>query len=221
LYSLKAASPIFNQFKAVSSLFAQSSLLIYLLKAASPPRVTTMTFSSINHDTNLYFITASICGWKHLFVESTYADIVLRSLVWLRREQRMSLFAYVLMPSHLHAIVKPTGRTIGELLQNFGSYTAHAILKQLRCDSRHDLLQFFHEQRRYGHIQHSIWQDIQAKNIFSRQVLVQKLEYIHNNPVDKDWHLVDERADYTNSSACFYDKGIQSVVAVDDVREWL
>jgi REP element-mobilizing transposase RayT len=179
-----------------------------------------MTFDSHQDASHLYFITAALCGWKPLFIEPTYANIVLNSLDWLRRQGRMGLYAFVLMPSHLHAIVKPTKRTIGELLQNFGSYTAHVILKQLRRENRTDLLEFFHQSRRDSRHQHSIWQDIQAKNVYSSEFLRQKLEYIHNNPVDKDWSLVDDRVDYTYSSARFYDCDEPAVIQVDDVSQY-
>jgi hypothetical protein len=116
-----------------------------------------MTFSSRSDPTHLYFVTATLCGWKHLFAEASYANIVLGSLAWLRREGRMTFFAFVLMPSHLHAIVKPVEGAIGELVQTFGSYTAHQILRQLKLDQRTDLLQFFHEQRRDKRHQHSLW----------------------------------------------------------------
>jgi hypothetical protein len=59
------------------------------------------------------------------------------------------------------------------------------------------------------------------KNIFSTEFLSQKLEYIHNNPVDKEWKLVDDRADYKYSSACLYDRNIKSIIEVDDIREYL
>jgi putative transposase len=95
-----------------------------------------MTFDSWHVPDHLYFVTASICGWKHLFAETTYAEIVLDSLTWLRKEKRMELYAFVLMPSHLHAIFHPNNKTIGDLLQNFASFTAHAILHQLESDHR-------------------------------------------------------------------------------------
>jgi REP element-mobilizing transposase RayT len=143
-----------------------------------------MTFDSIHDDSHLYFVTAALCGWKHLFNQAAYANIVLGSLSWLRREKRMYLYAFVLMPSRIHAIVKPIDLEIGALLQNFGSFTAHAILRQLRDEKRDELLQFFHEQTNDHRHQHRIWQDLQAKNIYSLDFLRQKLEYIHNNPVN-------------------------------------
>lgn len=76
----------------------------------------------------------------------------------------MLLFAFVIMPSHLHLILKPENQGIAAILQDFGSFTAHTILHQLRKDKKDDLLKFFHKQRRDSRHQHSIWQDIQAKN---------------------------------------------------------
>jgi REP element-mobilizing transposase RayT len=180
-----------------------------------------MTFRSHHDPTHLYFITATVCSWQPLFAEPTFARIVLDSLAWLRRRQRMALFAFVLMPSHLHALVKPEDCTIGELLQIFGSYTAHRILRQLREDGRKELLTLFREQRRDSRHGHSLWQDIQAKNIHSAGFLRQKLEYIHNNPLQKQDRVSMARADYPYSSARFYDRGVSAIIPLDDIREWL
>ena len=180
-----------------------------------------MTFNSKHIPDHLYFVTASTVGWKPLFSEIQYSEIVLNSLAWLRQEKRMALYAFVLMSTHLHAILLPLNRPIGGLLQNFGSFTAHEILYKLREENRKDLLDFFHAHRRDSSLGHSIWQDIQAKNIYSEEFLTQKMEYIHQNPVAKDWNLVQNRADYKYSSACFYDEDKQPIIEIDDVREYL
>ena len=180
-----------------------------------------MTFNSFHDETHLYFITASVCGWKHLFIDTACASIVLDSLAWFQRQKKIILFAFVLMPSHLHMILKPESGTIGDIVQDFGSYIAYVILKQLRQNQKQDLIQFFHEQRRDSRHQHSIWQDIQAKNIYSVNFLYQKMEYIHGNPINKDWHLVEDRADYKYSSACLYDRDQFPIIEVTDVCEWL
>jgi len=180
-----------------------------------------MTFDSKHIPDHLYFITASIVGWKPLFSESGFAEIVLNSLAWLRQEKRISLYAFVLMSTHLHAILLPSDRPIGELLQNFGSFTAHKILEKLREENQIDLLNYFHAHRRDSSIEHSIWQDIQAKNIYIEKFLLQKMEYIHQNPVANELKLAQDRAAYRYSSACFYDEGRQPVIEIDDIRDLL
>jgi len=194
-----------------------------MLPASSSAQVlqANMTFSSVHNINHLYFVTASICGWKHLFVQPVYAQIVLDSLSWMQKEERMLLFSFVVMPSHLHLVLKSETDTIGNTVWQFGSFTAHMILGQLRDDHQHDLTEFFHQQKRDNRHQHSIWQDIQAKNIYSTNFLLQKMEYIHNNPVSKDWHLVEDRANYKYSSACFYDNGIKPVIPITDLNQWL
>ncbi len=181
-----------------------------------------MTFKPYHDPTSLYFITATIVGWKQLFVRSAYAQCVLDSLSWHRSQGRWTLYAWVLMPNHLHAIIKPLGdQTISSVLQTFGSFTAHAILKHLKQEQQADLLEFFAErQDKDAGKAHQIWQPIQAKNVISIDFLREKLEYIHNNPVAKKWNLAAERALYAYSSAYYYDCDREPLVAVDDIREW-
>jgi REP element-mobilizing transposase RayT len=161
--------------------------------------------------------------WQHLFADAAYARAVLGALAWHRQERRWSLYAYVLMPNHMHAIIQPMGGyTISDVLQSFGSFTAHAILCRLRQDRHKDLLAIFAQRKdRHPKKKHQIWQPIQAKNVYSRAFLREKLIYIHNNPLAKGWQLAETPADYPYSSARFYDRGVAPIVDVDDVRTWL
>jgi putative transposase len=70
--------------------------------------------------------------WKHLFITPEYINIPLNSLVWPQQQKQILLFAFMIMPSHLHVILKPEDDTIGEIVQQFGSFTAHEILNKLR-----------------------------------------------------------------------------------------
>jgi putative transposase len=180
-----------------------------------------MTFNSHPDPFHLYFITASLCKWEKLFFQPKYSDIVLNSLRWLREQKLIKLYAFVIMPDHIHAILKPIDKTIGETLQQFGSFTAHAILKQLKVESRTDILTIFSGNRRDSSRNYSVWQDIQAKDIYSVDFLRQKLEYIHNNPASRTWHLVEDRSGYHLSSASYYDLGLAPVIEIDDAGEWL
>jgi putative transposase len=178
-----------------------------------------MTFPSLHDSTHLYFITASIIGWKNLFIQEEYAKMPLQSFTWMQQQKRILLFAFVIMPSHLHVILKPETHSVGEILQQFGSFTAHEILKKLREQNQTGLLHMFEKEKRDQRHEHSIWQDIQAKNVYSMDFLQQKLEYIHQNPVSKDWMLVEDRADYPYCSAGYYDYGRKPIIEVTDINE--
>ncbi len=180
-----------------------------------------MTFPSFHDPTHLYFITTTIIEWKHLFTKPEYMNIPLNSLAWMRQQKRISLFAFVLMPSHLHAILKPEKDSIGEVVQQFASFTVHEILEKLKANNQQDLLDLFHQEKRDSRHKHSIWQDIQAKNEYSLKFLGQKLEYIHQNPIAKEGRLVKDRADYLYSSAGYYDNGRKPIIEVTNINEWL
>ncbi len=107
-----------------------------------------MTFKPQHFPEHLHFITGSLLRWRSLFVQRAYAVLILNSLDWHRKQGRFQLYSFVIMPTHFHAIIKPVGsQTIITNLQSLGSFTAHAILQQLRADDRMVELNFFAENR--------------------------------------------------------------------------
>jgi REP element-mobilizing transposase RayT len=135
-----------------------------------------MPLDSLYDPSHLYFITASTIDWIPLFQEEKYAEIMLDALSFFRNKREVLLFAFVLMSSHLHMIVKPQNITIGRFLQSFGSLTAHKMIKLLKQDGRNDILYSFHEKRRDPRSQYSVWQEIFSENIFTDRFLQQKME---------------------------------------------
>jgi putative transposase len=186
-----------------------------------------MTFKPQHSREHLYFVTATVLDWIPLFTQPAYDSIVLDSLAWHGDHARWILFAYVLMlhhsdGHHLHALLKPQDPfTISDVLQSFGSFTAHAILDHLQAEQRTAWLHTFAQRKdRDAGKRHQIWQTIQAKNVYAEAFLRQKLAYIYNNPVAKGWRLAEDRTAYAYSSACYYDRGERPRVAVTDVWLW-
>ena len=74
-------------------------------------------------------------------------------------------------------------------------------------------------ERKKGQI-HKVFEDsFDAKECHSPEFILQKLEYLHRNPVSKKWQLVNDFADYEYSSAPFYEKGIkkyENLVHIND-----
>ena len=65
----------------------------------------------------------------------------------------------------------------------------------------------------------SIWQGIHLMKIRTLEVLEQRMNLIHNAPLDKQWQLVEDRADYRFSSACYYDRDEKPIIDVDNVKQ--
>ena len=131
----------------------------------------------------------------------------------------MKLFAYVIMSNHIHWISYPVPpKTINENIWSMASFTAHEILRKARMRNDNDYLKIFSRYAKHDK-SHKIWNSFQAKNIYSQDFLIQKMEYIHNNPLGK--YDLESRSAYPYSSARYYDEGKKTIIEVEDVFEFI
>lgn len=107
------------------------------------------------------------------------------------------------MPNHIHLIwelLKPNGKE--KPSASFNKKTAHLILIDLKTNHQ-KVLPYFEvkeTERKYR-----IWKrDALAVKMFNIDVLIQKLNYLHNNPLQAHWNLALIPEDYKWSSASFY-----------------
>ena len=47
-------------------------------------------------------------------------------------------------------------------------------------------------------------------DLYTYEMFIQKMEYIHNNPLQEKWQLCEHPEDYQYSSARFYETGIDN-----------
>ena len=70
--------------------------------------------------------------------------------------------------------------------------------------------------------QYKVWEDgYLAKAVFMPDFLEQKLDYVHNNPVQPHWGLSDAPEGYVWSSAGYYLGGRPALIPLKDARELL
>jgi hypothetical protein len=56
--------------------------------------------------------------------------------------------------------------------------------------------------------QYQVWErNSLSIDLFTEEIFLQKLNYIHNNPMQPKWNLATLPEDYYYSSACFYATG--------------
>jgi putative transposase len=133
---------------------------------------------------NTYFAACTVVGWLPLFTKPELAEVVLNSLKYLHEEDRLALHAYVIMGNHLHFI--GTADEFSNELRNFKSFTAKKIVDLLRLSESSFYLQQMHSLKK----QHKMDQTYQGRQegshlaaITAEDMLRQKTEYIHFNPV--------------------------------------
>lgn len=156
---------------------------------------------------DVYFVTLTITGWIDLFTRSTYKDIIISNLNHCQQNEQLQIFSYVIMTNHLHMICRRENKDLNELLGRFKSYTSKVLLKEIETnptESRKEwLLHQFHffakTNKQYSN--YHLWQYTNHPTLlYSWEVIKQKEQYIHQNPVRAG--LVTDASAYLYSSAC-------------------
>jgi putative transposase len=150
-----------------------------------------------------YFMTSTVVAWLPIFSYPELATIVLDSWKFLQRERSIEILAWVILENHIHWI--GAGPVLGRRVGEFKSFTATSILKKLELLRMKTLLQelSYYKLRHKSDQQHQLWQEgSHPKVIESDDVMWQKIEYIHNNPLRRGY--VDAPEDWRYSSARAY-----------------
>ena len=153
----------------------------------------------------IYFWTATIHKWRHLLVSSSNKQLIVEYLKKLADEGMITVYAFVIMPNHIHLIWQQNKLNGKESPKtSLLKYTGHELLKLLKAEGKSGLYEVNAANKK-----HEIWQrDSLGIEIYTGKVARQKLEYIHNNPVNGKWQLAKDYFSYYYSSARFYETGI-------------
>jgi REP element-mobilizing transposase RayT len=166
----------------------------------------------------IYFWTATINDWKHLLRKDEYKDVIIDSLQYLTDQGKIDVFAFIIMPNHLHLIWRvnePNGKESPQ--GSFLKYTAHMFKKMLKQEGIGNLSPYKVEAENK---KFEFWQrDSLAIPLFTREVALQKLKYLHNNPLKEHWNLVKDPCDYKYSSARYYELNEKSFSFLKDLLE--
>jgi len=186
-------------------------------KLCFPPLVRMRSRYRINDETTSHFITSTIVEWLPVFTTAACCNIVVHSLEYCRQKKQLRIHAWVIMDNHFHAIV--SGPCLAHVLANLKKFTAHAILEQLKIERREWLLNqlaYFCAAHRHES-DHQVWQEgVHPQAIRSDKMMLQKLEYLHNNPVKRGFVASPEHWRY--SSAHEWLRGASPLLRVDPWR---
>ena len=153
------------------------------------------------------FLTATIYKWNHLLADDHHKEIIIESLKFLVNNKRIELNAFVIMSNHIHLVWQPLfGFKAQEIQLSFLKYTANKLKKSLLTRNNEDLSVF--KSNKHDR-EYQIWKRGSLSiELISNKMLLQKLEYIHYNPVTANLCKIPE--EYFYSSAKFYLDGTNS-----------
>lgn len=175
----------------------------------------------------IYFITFTCHRWLPLIHQADGYACVYNFFNVLHGKGH-DVCAYVIMPNHLHFLLHYNGGppSLNAFVGNGKRFMAYDLVKRLNQKGEADLLAQLQagvqaKDRQRGKL-HEVWIDsFDVKACRTEKFILQKLIYIHENPVRGKWRLAADSLGYLHSSAMFYVNGTQRLFAVRDYRDFI
>jgi len=169
----------------------------------------------------IYFITFTILEWLHVFINDKYCKFIYDWFSIMDKKYGNKIYGYVIMPSHVHILIKITDRSPAPptLIMNAKRFMAYQIVKEFKKDGFFKILNCFKQNARVvdkAHYKVFIGR-YDSMIIQGRKFFLEKLNYIHNNPCQEKWQLANKPEEYKHSSASNYilGEGVYPVTLMD------
>jgi REP element-mobilizing transposase RayT len=169
-----------------------------------------------------YFITFAVEGWVDVFTRPLYKNIIVESIKYCQENKGLLVYGWCLMTNHLLMIIGRNGEVkMEDILRDFKKYTSVQLIRAIESnpgESRKEwMLAVFAAAAvdSNKHKRHKFWQsEYHPIELFYNEMIDQKLDYIHNNPVQEG--IVEMAEEYLYSSARNYagKRGLLDVVFV-------
>ena len=165
----------------------------------------------------MFFFTATIKDWQNLLDDNGIKNIVLKSMEWLVNNNKAKIHAFVIMPNHVHILWSPLAVDY-DIAASFKSFTASMFRRYLFKNNKLKLNLYISTQ---SDREYNFWKR-RSKSIemMNRIIVAQKIDYIHNNPLQEKWKLVTFPEEYY-SSASYYLKGKTDFNFLERYEEWI
>ncbi|MFH1225853.1 MAG: hypothetical protein V1684_01025 [bacterium] len=140
-----------------------------------------------------YFLTIRIKNWYYILDRHNRWNIIANSLKFFQQNKGLKLYGFVFMINHLHLIVFSNDAI--EFIRDFKKFTTRQILANIQ-QTEPALMKLFVNQDK----QYELWGKTNMPEIIeSEKFFLQKLNYIHDNPIKRDY--VARQEDWYWSSA--------------------
>lgn len=153
------------------------------------------------------FVTITCLNWLPFLRNDVHKEIIIEALQNRIRRNQVRVYAFVIMPNHMHLIWQLHDEIVREDFQrDFLKFTARSLLAFMMMNDDplfHSTPVIAADRKRQIWERNSLWIDLYTEKVF-----LQKLKYIHNNPLQGKWRLAELPELYRYSSARFYEEGI-------------
>ena len=167
----------------------------------------------------LHFVSFAVVYWIDVFIRNEYKDVLLESLRYCQQKKGLEVYAWCIMTSHVHLIIGTNQCKMEDIMRDFKSHTSRELKKMIKehsGESRKEWMIWMMERagKKNGNNQSfQFWrQDNHPIELSTKYLMKQKLEYLHNNPVEAGF--VTKADDYVYSSAKDYYTGEKGILEI-------
>jgi len=160
----------------------------------------------------MYFISFAVINWIDIFIRQQYFELICDSLEYCIKNKGMVVYAYCIMPSHIHMIFSDNNANPSKLLGEFKTFTSKNMRKEIEnniYESRKEWILWMMKKagvKNSNVKNYQFWQqNNQPMELWSNKFIDQKVDYIHNNPIKAGF--VEEAEHWKYSSAIDYSGG--------------
>jgi putative transposase len=141
----------------------------------------------------IYYLTFTVRNWHYIFDRHNRFQILADSLSYCQSHKALKVYAYVFMINHMHLIA--SAPDMSGFVRDFKKFTSREMRENIMA-TEPPVLKYF-EDRKGGH---EFWSATNMpKMIETEAFLIQKMQYVHNNPVRRQY--VQRPEDWVWSSA--------------------
>jgi len=79
-----------------------------------------------------YFVTVTIINWIDLFTRSNQRNLIVDSLAYCQKEKGLEVYAWCLMPSHLHLMCRSKDGLLSDIMRDFKKHTSKKIIQLIK-----------------------------------------------------------------------------------------
>ncbi len=162
-----------------------------------------------------HFLTFSVLHWIPVFTRPQTAAILLNSLQYLI-DDGLKVYAYVILENHMHMVAE--SQRLDKDISSFKSYTARKVIDFLRSANVKLILDqlAFYKKAHKDDRPFQFWQEgSHPQLISSENILRQKVDYIHQNPVKRGYVEFPEYWRYSSAVNYLGEKGL-----IDVYTDW-
>ena len=172
----------------------------------------------ISKDSPVHYLTSVANNRLPVFQTDRLKNLVCEALNEARTSANFLIFAYVIMPNHLHALIG-SQRKPSEVLRYVNGISGHRVINFLKEKGFESSLQKLKREDGVRQHKYSLWDHHpNLKLITTENGLMEKANYIHQNPVRAG--LVERAEDYHWSSIrCWQRKALEDEPLLVDIDQ--